>query len=104
MCFSSPLNVKCSEYDLRATHIISSQLRSLDNEELEITTYLAVKISEDLNYACSITPSMWGSDVLIASRLLIVLLEYESHQEGLNLTHRQDRHYIQVIQGIGVRA
>ncbi|XP_063598702.1 protocadherin-like wing polarity protein stan [Penaeus indicus] len=70
-------------------------LRSLDNEELEITTYLAVKISEDLNYACSITPSMWGSDVLIASRLLIVLLEYESHQEGLNLTHRQDRHYIQ---------
>ena len=39
---------------------------------------------------------MWGSDILIASRLLIVLLEYETRQEGLNLTHRQDRHYIQV--------
>ncbi|XP_069162090.1 protocadherin-like wing polarity protein stan isoform X3 [Procambarus clarkii] len=70
-------------------------LESLESQELEITTYLAVKISEDLNYACSVTPAMWGSDVLIASRLLILLLEYETHQEGLNLTHRQDRHYIQ---------
>ncbi|KAG7177210.1 Cadherin EGF LAG seven-pass G-type receptor 3-like [Homarus americanus] len=70
-------------------------LESLENQELEITKYLAVKISEDLNYACSVTPAMWGSDVLIASRLLILLLEYETRQEGLNLTHRQDRHYIQ---------
>lgn len=73
------------------------QLKSLESEELEITTYLAVKVSEDLNYACSITPTMWGSDVLIASRFLVLLLDYETHQEGLNLTHRQDRHYIQVI-------
>lgn len=72
------------------------QLERLESEELEITTYLAKKISEDLNYACSVTPSMWGSDVLIASRLLILLFEYETHQEGLNLTHRQERHYIQV--------
>lgn len=72
------------------------QLESLESEELEVTTYLAKKISEDLNYACSVTPAMWGSDVLIASRLLIILLEYETHQEGLNLTHRQERHYIQV--------
>ncbi|KAK4300812.1 hypothetical protein Pmani_027014 [Petrolisthes manimaculis] len=70
-------------------------LESLESEELEVTTYLAKKISEDLNYACSVTPAMWGSDVLIASRLLIILLEYETHQEGLNLTHRQERHYIQ---------
>ncbi|XP_064085068.1 protocadherin-like wing polarity protein stan isoform X1 [Macrobrachium nipponense] len=70
-------------------------LESLESNELEITTYLAVKISEDLNYACSVTPAMWGSDILIASRLLIVLLDYETRQEGLNLTHRQDRHYVQ---------
>ncbi|XP_045101942.1 protocadherin-like wing polarity protein stan isoform X7 [Portunus trituberculatus] len=70
-------------------------LEKLESEELEVTTYLAKKISEDLNYACSVTPSMWGSDVLIASRLLILLLEYETHQEGLNLTHRQERRYVQ---------
>ncbi|XP_076066701.1 protocadherin-like wing polarity protein stan isoform X3 [Oratosquilla oratoria] len=70
-------------------------LERLVKEDLEITTYQAVKLAEDLNYAASVTPAMWGSDVLIASRILILLLEYETFQEGLNLTHRQDRHYIQ---------
>lgn len=95
MCFGR----LCSNFRENEAKICSSfslQLERLESEELEVTTYLAKKISEDLNYACSVTPSMWGSDVLIASRLLILLLEYETHQEGLNLTHRQERHYVQV--------
>ena len=72
------------------------QLEQLELGSLEITTYVAIKLSEELNYACSVTPAMWGSDVLISSRIIILLLKYETRQEGLNLTHRQDKHYIQV--------
>ncbi|KAB7505845.1 Cadherin EGF LAG seven-pass G-type receptor 1 [Armadillidium nasatum] len=74
---------------------LRDMLGQLESNTLEITTYVAIKLSEDLNHACSVTPNMWGSDVLIASRLIILLLEYETHQQGLNLTHRQDKHYIQ---------
>ncbi|CAL4108899.1 unnamed protein product [Meganyctiphanes norvegica] len=74
---------------------LKDMLEKLLSEQIELNKYVAVGISEDLNYAASITPYMWGSDVLISSRLIILLLDYETRQEGLNLTHRQDRHYIQ---------
>ena len=72
-------------------------LAQLEDKRLASSSYVAIKVSSDLNNACSATPAMWGSDVLITSRLLILLLENESGQQGLNLTHRQDKHYIQVF-------
>ena len=37
------------------------------------------------------------NDIDITARLVIHVLRYESHQSGLNLTHTQDRSFVQVI-------
>lgn len=84
------------------TLYLALQLAQLEDGRLAVSSYMAIKVSTDLNNACSATPEMWGSDVLITSRLLILLLEHETLQQGLNLTHRQDKHYIQVQLAFGL--
>ncbi|XP_058836851.1 protocadherin-like wing polarity protein stan isoform X3 [Topomyia yanbarensis] len=37
---------------------------------------------------------LYGADLLIAERLLHELINYETRQNGLNLSHSQDKHYI----------
>jgi hypothetical protein len=37
-----------------------------------------------------------GADLLISQELLRELMRYESGERGLNLTHSQDKDYIQV--------
>lgn len=63
------------------------------------TTSLAMKIAANLRHALNETISnpstqLYGSDMYISFRLIHHLIQYESKQTGLNLTHRQDRMYI----------
>uniref|UniRef100_A0A182QFS4 Protocadherin-like wing polarity protein stan n=1 Tax=Anopheles farauti TaxID=69004 RepID=A0A182QFS4_9DIPT len=37
---------------------------------------------------------LYGADLLITDRLLHELMRYESYQNGLNLSHSQDKHYV----------
>jgi len=37
------------------------------------------------------------NDIDVTVRLIIHVLSYEMHQSGLNLTHTQDRSFVQVI-------
>ncbi|XP_049292738.1 protocadherin-like wing polarity protein stan isoform X2 [Anopheles funestus] len=37
---------------------------------------------------------LYGADLLITDRMLHELMRYESYQQGLNLSHSQDKHYV----------
>lgn len=49
-----------------------------------------------MQIATNITKHLYGSDILIVDRMLYHVLKYETQQGGLNLTHRQDKDFIQV--------
>lgn len=79
-----------------------TQYQFLEENKFQMTTNLAMKIASNLRNALNETissPSMqlYGSDMYISFRLLHHLIQHESHQQGLNLTHRQDRLYIRNI-------
>ncbi|XP_064483474.1 protocadherin-like wing polarity protein stan [Ornithodoros turicata] len=73
---------------------LSEQLRVVERDKLPLTTYRSVQLAGQLRKASNVS-FLYGTDVLLASRLLHHILSYENHQAGLNLTHRQDRAFIQ---------
>jgi cadherin EGF LAG seven-pass G-type receptor 1 len=79
-----------------------AQYQFLEESKFQMNTNLAMKIASNLRMALNETisnPSMqlYGSDMYISFRLLHHLVQHESRQTGLNLTHRQDRAYIRNI-------
>jgi len=64
-----------------------------------VTTFVAVKVASDLRRATNLTSMLHGADLLISQELLRELMRYESGEKGLNLTHSQDKDYIQVRAG-----
>jgi len=56
---------------------------------------LASLLSNGLNS----TRHLYGADVLIAFETLLKILEHENKQQGLALSHRQDKSFIKVIYG-----
>lgn len=66
----------------------------MEKEKFPLTTYSAIKFAHDLKNVVNSTSSLYGSDVMIASRLIHHLLSFEIMQKGLNLTHKQDRYYL----------
>ncbi|KAJ8866710.1 hypothetical protein PR048_032571 [Dryococelus australis] len=73
-----------------------SKLRQLEEEDLQVTTFVAVKVASDLRRATNKTEMMYGTDVLIVEELVRELMAYEGGEKGLNLTHSQDKDYIKV--------
>uniref|UniRef100_T1IKX4 Cadherin EGF LAG seven-pass G-type receptor 1 n=1 Tax=Strigamia maritima TaxID=126957 RepID=T1IKX4_STRMM len=72
-------------------------LDNLENKQLDMNTYLSVKISQDLLASTESTENLHGDDLFVTIRLITMVLTYESSQEGLNLTHMQDKDFIQNI-------
>lgn len=75
------------------------KFRFFEENKFPLTSSLAMKVASDLRIALNETitnPSnqLYGSDMYISFRLIHHLIQYESKQTGLNLTHRQDRLYI----------
>ncbi|CAG2161702.1 unnamed protein product [Oppiella nova] len=73
---------------------LSEQSVLLERNEFLITSYLSIKISYDLKNAINSTDTLYGTDILIAYRLIRHVINNELKQKGLNLTHKQDRHFI----------
>jgi cadherin EGF LAG seven-pass G-type receptor 1 len=72
------------------------QLGQLETGDLHVTTFVAVKVASDLRRATNLTAVLHGADLLISQELLRELMRYEHGERGLNLTHSQDKDYIQV--------
>ncbi|CAH1784160.1 unnamed protein product [Owenia fusiformis] len=87
-------NVNCTS---RHFAILRQQLGLIETGLLKVNTFLAKELAEKLNAATEMTKEMYGADVTIAYRLITQILLYENKQTGLNLTHAQDRNFIQNI-------
>lgn len=72
------------------------QLSLIETGELHLNTFVAIKLASDLYKATILTPNLYGADVLVTYDLIQELLRYETKVHGLNLTHSQDKDYINV--------
>ncbi|XP_049823743.1 protocadherin-like wing polarity protein stan isoform X2 [Aethina tumida] len=73
---------------------LRDQLSNIEKGELQLNTFVAIKLAHDLNKATNLTKNLYGADVLVTYDLIKELLTYESRMHGLNLTHSQDKDYI----------
>lgn len=76
------------------------QLSLIESGELQLNTFVAIKLASDLRKATNLTLNLYGADVLITYDLITALLKYEATLFGLNLTHSQDKDYISVSSNI----
>ncbi|KAG7299924.1 hypothetical protein JYU34_016949 [Plutella xylostella] len=76
---------------------LRKQLHKIETGELQVNTFVGVRLAEDLSTACANTPTLYGADVLVGEGVLLELLNHEIKQVGLNLTHSQDKDYIRNI-------
>ncbi|OWR45133.1 cadherin [Danaus plexippus plexippus] len=76
---------------------LRKQLHKIETGELQVNTFVGVRLAEDLSTACSNTQPLYGADVLVAEGIILELLQYELRQAGLNLTHSQDKDYVRNI-------
>ena len=72
------------------------QLVDLESEGLQMNTFVAIETADSIKKACNNSDSLYGADILIAEQIIQRLLNYEKSQSGLNLTHSQDKDYMQV--------
>ncbi|CAH2107056.1 unnamed protein product [Euphydryas editha] len=76
---------------------LRKQLHKIETGELQVNTFVGVRLAEELAAAGARTAALFGADVLVAAALLRELLRHELRQAGLNLTHSQDKDYVRNI-------
>ena len=85
----------------RASVSCVAQLMAMETKQLEINTFVAKNFMSRLNDATRAVSSLVGrlhkNDIDISARIITRVLKYEARQTGLNLTHTQDRNFIQVV-------
>lgn len=69
-------------------------LGQLETGDLQVNTFVAVKMAADLQKATNLTGKLYGADVLITQQLVTRLILHELKMAGLNLSHSQDKDYI----------
>lgn len=69
---------------------------SLESGTVQINTFVAIETVNLIKKACNNSDTLYGADILIAEQIIQRLLAYEKVQTGLNLTHTQDKDYMQV--------
>lgn len=74
---------------------LAEQLAILEKNNLPLTTYLSIKISSELKSAVTTNKALYGGDILISAKLVHYIINNELKQSGLNLTHKQDQHFLQ---------
>ena len=68
----------------------------MESEKVQLSTFVAIETSNLIRKACNNSDILYGADILIAEEIIQHLLKYEASQTGLNLTHSQDKDYMQV--------
>ena len=78
-------------------------LAHLQTGEIQLNSYLALKTANTLDELAGSLGRLFGADIVLYSKLLIQVLEFENQQAGLDLSHRQERDFIRQIVNIGSR-
>nr|XP_023025805.1 protocadherin-like wing polarity protein stan [Leptinotarsa decemlineata] len=73
---------------------LREQLSNIEKGLLQLNTFVSIKLAYDLYRATNLTKDLYGADILISYELMKELLNYEFKVNGLNLTHSQDKDYI----------
>lgn len=73
---------------------LSYQLTLMEKEKFPLTSFVSIKIINELRSAVNTTYPLNGNDILITYRLIYHLINNELNQTGLNLTHKQDRLFL----------
>ena len=75
-------------------------LTQLQNDVITMNSYLALKSSRNLFELSEKLDNLYGADILLITRLLTEILQYENTQSGFNLSHKQERDFIKQIVNI----
>ena len=78
-------------------------LTQLQNNEIQMNSYLALKTARHLFDLTNSVDELYGADILLISRLLTEVLLFENKQIGFNLSHKQERDFIKQIVNIASR-
>ena len=78
-------------------------LTQLQNDEIQMNSYLALKTAQHLYDLTNSVDELYGADILLISRLLTEILQFENKQVGFNLSHKQERDFIKQIINIASR-
>ncbi|KAL4226126.1 Cadherin EGF LAG seven-pass G-type receptor 2 [Mactra antiquata] len=71
-----------------------TQLEKMESGSLQINTFVAKTNIASLANSTSRTGTMYGNDVNITLRIMGKILQYETEQDGLNLTNEQDSSFL----------
>ncbi|XP_074645849.1 cadherin EGF LAG seven-pass G-type receptor 2-like [Tubulanus polymorphus] len=74
---------------------LKNELMKVESHKMKFTTYLAGLRAHQLRKALEDTSILYGSDIDVSYRLLKQLLLYENSLSGLELTHTQNKNYIE---------
>ncbi|ODM96856.1 Protocadherin-like wing polarity protein stan [Orchesella cincta] len=73
-------------------------VNQLDSRDLSLSPLLSTKLAADLSKALNDTTAggsrLFGNDISISQRLITHLIQHETKQKGLNLSHRQDKNFV----------
>ncbi len=75
---------------------LAAEVAKIEEDGLQLTTFVAKNLMTRLASATNRTARLYGADVNVTYRVLKHVLDHEVKQSGLNLTHTQDRNFIQV--------
>ena len=82
---------------------LSQDLTQLQNNEIQMNSYLAVKTAQNLYDLTNSLDELYVADILLISKLLVKILQFEKKQIGFNLSHKQERDFIKQILNIASR-
>ncbi|XP_070557832.1 cadherin EGF LAG seven-pass G-type receptor 2-like isoform X8 [Ptychodera flava] len=69
---------------------LATMLSDLETGREVLSTSVAIKIAAALQKATTETPEFYGNDINIAYKITSLVLQYESQQEGFELTAKRD--------------
>ncbi len=74
--------------------LTESDKASEENGSILLNTQHSIRLVNDLRVAINQTDPLYGHDLHLSFRLIRRLILNELRQSGLNLTHKQDRHFL----------
>ncbi|KAF7495378.1 Cadherin EGF LAG seven-pass G-type receptor 1 [Sarcoptes scabiei] len=80
--------------DLQEQWKIIKDSDSRQNETTLLNTQHSIRLINDLRSAINSTEGFYGGDVQLIFQLVRRIIQNELQQSGLNLTHKQDRHFL----------
>ena len=75
---------------------LQEQLKHLEDHSLKINAFVARSLVQQMNTATNRVDKLYLKDLNVTYAIMVHVLSYESSQAGLNLTHKQDKNFIQV--------